>query len=111
MVPGPLGTGTGNPLAITLSNPDFNLAIFTTDGPLGADVFLYLNSVPELFVLQLLEGRLSVAALVPSSNVIELSEPPSGSEPMMLMLGSVDSRTSFGVPFRSNFFPVMPCAA
>src|SRR6266446_5867387 len=98
MVPGPFGTGTAGPMATTLSSPAFTSAIFTTDGPLGADGFLYLNFVAEPFVLQLPAGRLSVAALAPSSNAIELSDPATGSEPMMVMPGSFDSSTSFDVP-------------
>src|SRR5262245_44913164 len=108
MVRAPFGTGTGSPFATTLRSPDFALAIFTIDGPLGAEAFLYLNSVPEAFALQLLAGRLSVAALVPSSNVIELLEPPTGLEPVMLMPASFDTRTRCGVLFKSSFFPVMP---
>src|SRR5262245_49584857 len=106
-VAAPVGTGMGNPLATTLRRPLFSLAIFTADGPLGAELLLYLNSVPELFLVQLPAGRSHVAVLVPSSNVIELSE-PTGSEPVMLMPGSFDSTMSFGVLFKSSCFPVMP---
>ena len=81
---------------------------FTAEGPLGADLFLYLNSVPEPFAVQLLAGRLQVATLVPSLNVIELAAPPTGSEPVMLIPGSLDSSTSLGALVSINFLPAMP---
>src|SRR5262250_1041072 len=75
IVAAPLGTEKGKPLATTFSNPLFSLAIFTADGPLGAELFWYLNSVPELFLVQFPAGRSHVVVSVPLSNVIELSEP------------------------------------
>jgi hypothetical protein len=94
-----------------LSSPGFSFTIFTTEGPAGAAAFLYLKSVVELFVLQPVFGRLNVIELVPSSNVIEESLPPTGSDPKMLMPGSFEIRTTFGVPLSNSFLPVIPWSA
>ncbi len=104
---GPFGTAKGSPLAITLSKPDFTLAIFTTDGPPGALAFLYLKSVAEPFALHRLAGRAKVTGPLPSSKLTEESAPVTGSEPAMLMLVSFESRTIFPA-LTSSFFPVMP---
>jgi hypothetical protein len=86
------------------------LAIFTADGPAGASGFLYLNSVIELFVAHRFAGRLNVTGPLPSSKLTDESAPPTGDDPAVLMLASLESSTSF--PGLSNsFFPVMPWSA
>jgi hypothetical protein len=76
----------------------------TADGPFGADLFLYLNEGAE--PLHEVFGRLQFTGPPPFENVIDESEPPTGSEPVII-LGSSDSKTSF--PLLSNsFLPVMP---
>src|SRR5215468_11174867 len=106
-VAAPLGTENGTPLATILSRPDFSFVIFTGDGPLGADAFLYLKSVVEPFVLQEVFGRLHGTAPLPLLNVTEESEPPTGSDPVMLMLGSVESNTTLPL-FINSFLAVTP---
>src|SRR5262249_24752058 len=103
----PLGTEKGRSLATTLSNPAFTLAIFTADGPPGAEAFLYFKRAPEPLVLQKFFGRPNVTGPLPSSKLTEESAPPTGSEPAMLMPGSFESRTSLPV-LSNSFFPVMP---
>jgi hypothetical protein len=87
------------------------LAIFTGDGPPGAEEFLYLNRAPEPFELHPADGRLNVTGPLPSSKVSEESAPPTGSEPVMLMLASFESKTNFPGLLSSSFFPVMPWSA
>jgi len=102
-----LGTENGTPLATIFSRPELNFAIFTGDGPLGAAAFLYLNSVPAPFLPHEVFGRLHGTGPLPSLNVTDESEPPTGSEPAMLMLGSFESRTTLPI-FIKSFLPVMP---
>src|SRR5262249_34915606 len=80
----PFGTGNGTPFPTTLSSPDFTLAIFTTDGPLGADAFLYLNNVAGPFALQSVFGSARTTGPSPLSSAIEESDPPTGSDAAML---------------------------
>jgi len=51
-----LGATKVPPLATSLRKPDLSLAIFTDDGPDGAEVFLYLNKVPDAFALHRAAG-------------------------------------------------------
>ena len=56
---------------------------------------MYLKTVAAPLALQSIAGSARLIGPLPSSKVMVDSDPPTASEPAMLMLGSFDSSTNF----------------
>jgi hypothetical protein len=99
-------SASGRPLAVIFNTPRLTVAIFTGEGPPGAEAFLYLKTVEDPFVLQRVAGKLNVTAPLPSLKLMEES-PPNGSEPIVVIAKSLDSRTILDGLVNRSLFPAI----